>query len=65
MTTDEQEMLDIVLSVAGDDEKQIIAGIVRALVGTNEPARRTYLWGLLSRKAKERIRAAREKYAHA
>ncbi len=57
----EKKLLDKVLEVAGDRENVIRDGIIKALRGENDPARRTYLWNILSRAAKKRIRAARKK----
>lgn len=58
----EQRLLDTVLEVAGDNEAMVRDGIIKALCGENDKARRTYLWNLLDRKAKERIRRARRKF---
>lgn len=57
----DDELLDTVLGVAGDDEKMIRDGITKALRGVNDKARRTYLWGELARRATKRIRDARRK----
>ena len=57
----EKRLLDTVLEVAGDDENMIREGIIKALRGENDKARRTYLWNILSKAAKERIRNARKK----
>lgn len=59
----EKRLLDTVLEVAGDNENMIRDGIIKALRGENDKARRTYLWNELGRKAKERIRRARQKFA--
>lgn len=59
----EKRLLDTVLEVAGDDENMIRDGIVKALRGENDKARRTYLWNELNRRAKERIRRARQRFA--
>ena len=61
LTESEKEMLGVVLKFAGDDEKMISKGIAKALIGQNDPARRTYLWNLLKREALKRIRDARKK----
>ncbi len=58
----EKKLLDKVLEVTGDREEAIRDGIVKALRGENDKARRGYLWRILSRAAKHRIRAARQKY---
>lgn len=57
----EKKLLDTVLEVAGDDETMVREGIIKALRDENDKARRTYLWNVLDRKAKERIRRARKK----
>lgn len=57
----EEKLLDVVLEEAGDDESMVRNGIIKALNGVNDKARRTYLWNELDRKAKERIRRARRK----
>ena len=59
----QKELLDTVLSVAGDNEDMIREGIIKALQEVNDKARRTYLWNILERKARERIRRSRQKYA--
>lgn len=60
---DEKALLDVVLDYAGDIEDMIQGGITKALRGENEKARRTYLWNILSKAARERIRRARQKVA--
>ena len=57
----EKRLLNTVLEVAGDDENMIKEGIIKALRGENDKARRTYLWNILSKAAKEKIRHARKK----
>lgn len=57
----EKRLLDTVLEVAGDDETMVREGIIKALRDENDKARRTYLWNVLDRRAKERIRRARKK----
>lgn len=57
----EKRLLNTVLEVAGDDENMVRDGIIKALRGENDKARRTYLWNILSKAAKERIRSARKK----
>ena len=59
----ERELLDVVLEVAGDDEEMIRGGVIKALHGVDDKARRTYLWNLLTKKAKKKIRRARRKFA--
>jgi hypothetical protein len=59
LNNDQQARLNVVLSVAGDDEKMIRTGIIKAIRDITEPARRTYLWNFLHREAMERIRRAR------
>lgn len=58
----QKELLEIVLEVAGDDAKMIDDGIIKALRGVNEEARRTYLWNTLSKAAAAEIRRVRQKY---
>jgi len=58
----QKKLLDIVFEVSGDNEALIDAGIIRALRGVKEKARRTYLWNVLSRAAAARIRRARRKF---
>lgn len=55
----EKIMLATVLEVAGDDEKMIRPGIIKALRGENDRGRRTYLWHTLQTAAKAKIRRAR------
>jgi hypothetical protein len=62
---DEQELLEKVLSVAGDMELLVYQGITVALRGVHDRARRVYLRNILSRAAKQKIRAARKKHAAA
>ena len=59
MEDDERMRLNVVLTTAGDDEKMVRAGIIKALRDVDEPARRKYLWNFLNRKAREIIRKAR------
>lgn len=61
LTGDEKKMLDIVLGVAGDNENMIRAGLIKALQGQNDKARRKYLWNILNRSAEGRIKLARKK----
>lgn len=61
MNTTEKLLLDAVLEVAGDNEKMIPDGIVKALRGINDKARRTYLWNILTRAATQKIHAARRR----
>lgn len=65
LKVDEQALLDVVIGVTGDNEKMIQTGVDKALEGTSDWARRTYLRNLLTRVVREKIRAAREKFAHA
>lgn len=58
----QEKLLDIVLEVAGDNEAMVRDGIIKALRNENDKARRTYLWNVLDRKARERIRRARRKF---
>ncbi len=58
----QRKLLEIVFEVAGDNEGMIDDGIIRALRGVNDKARRTYLWNVLSRAAAARIRRARRKF---
>ena len=64
MHASDEILLVRVLEVAGDNEKMIRDGVIKALYGINDPARRTYLFGELSRKATKKIRAARRKFDH-
>lgn len=57
----EEAMVHKVLEVAGGDEYKVRDGIIKALFGVNDKARRTYLWNLLQRKAIEKIRRDRKK----
>ena len=59
LTDCEQKMLKVVLEFAGDDEKMIREGIIKALEGVNDKARRVYLWNTLNRAAENKIRQAR------
>lgn len=58
----EKELLNKVLEVAGDNENMIREGISKAIRDVQEPARRTYLWNILTKRATERIRRARRKH---
>lgn len=60
MPKTEKELLAAVIEVAGDNEKMIEAGIKKALQGTSDRARRTYLWNTLARQAKKKISSARK-----
>ncbi|MEX2013667.1 MAG: hypothetical protein WD897_02020 [Parcubacteria group bacterium] len=62
LTPIERGLLDRVIEVAGDDEKRIRPGIIKALCGVNDRARRTYLWHTLSTAARKKIRRARKKF---
>lgn len=62
LTPLEQGLLGKVIEVAGDDEKMIRPGIIKALRKENDKARRTYLWNILSAAAKRKIRRARKKF---
>jgi hypothetical protein len=57
----EKKLLDTVLEVAGDNETMVREGIIKALRNENDKARRAYLWNVLDKKAKEKIRRARKK----
>ena len=59
----EKAMLETVLQAAGGDESKIREGIIKALNKVDDPARRTYLWNTLQRKASERIRRQQHKAA--
>ena len=59
----EKELLDVVLGVAGDDGNMIREGVIKALRGIDDKARRTYLWNELTRRATEKLRQARRKAA--
>ena len=61
LAPEEKMLLKNVLEVTGDDERRIRDGVIKALHGIKEEARRTYLWNLLFRVAKKRIRRARRK----
>ena len=63
LTRLEKELLDEVVAVAGDMEEMIPKGVTKALRGVNDPGRRKYLWNILSRKAREKIRRARKKFS--
>lgn len=63
LTDSEKALLEVVLGHAGDMEKMVPSGIIKALRDVNDNARRIYLWGILSRAAKEEIRRARQKVA--
>lgn len=52
----EKDLLAKVLNVAGGHEGMIDRGIVTALVGTHDRARRTYLWNILKKAARAKIR---------
>lgn len=62
LTPKEKKLLATVIEVAGDMEDMIPAGVAKALRGVNDKARRTYLWNILSREAKVKIRRARKKF---
>ena len=59
----QKKLLDTVFEVAGDNVEMINEGIVKALRGENDKARRTYLWNTLSKAAAARIRRARRKFS--
>jgi len=61
LTASERALLDVVLETAGDNEKLIRDGIIEALRGVNDPARRQHLWCVLPNAAKTKIRAARKR----
>ena len=63
LTRLEKELLDEVVAVAGDMEEMIPKGVTKALRGVNDLGRRKYLWNILSRKAREKIRRARKKFS--
>jgi len=60
LTTSEKALLDVVLETAGADENKIRDGVIKALRGVNDKARRTYLWNVLSTTAKSKIRRAQK-----
>jgi hypothetical protein len=55
----EKKLLDAVIAVTGDDKKMIREGVIKALKGIKDKARRTYLWNTLTRRAKKKIDGAR------
>ena len=59
----EKDLLEIVTEFAGDNENMIRGGIIKALIGQNDNARRKYLWNILDRRAREKIRTAKRKVA--
>lgn len=61
LTTSEKALLDVVLRVAGDDEKMIRTGIIKALSGIKDDGRRQHLWCVLPNAAKTKIRRAQKK----
>ena len=67
LTPDEKKMLEVVLEVAGDDEKMIGRGVIQALYGDKAShgeagrTRRQHLWCVLPNAAKAKIRAAKKK----
>ncbi len=61
----ERKLLDAVIGVAGDDESRIREGIIKALHDIHEKGSRNYFWHLLETRAREKIRAARKRFAHA
>ncbi len=63
LTTSEKALLDVVLQTAGDNENMIRDGVIKALRGINDEARRKHLWCVLPNAAKAKIRAARKKVA--
>lgn len=63
LTVAEQKLLDVVFEIAGDCEGMVRRGIIIALRNVKNPARRTYLWGLLFRAAVQEIRRAKRKVA--
>ncbi len=52
----QKAMLNTVLQIADNKESQVREGIIAALDGVNDKARRTYLWNQLERKAIRKIR---------
>ncbi|HUY05598.1 MAG TPA: hypothetical protein VMV62_02715 [Candidatus Paceibacterota bacterium] len=61
----ERKLLDAVIEVTGDDESRIRDGIIKALRGIDDKGSRNYFWHLLETKAREKIRAARKRFARA
>lgn len=64
LTASDKALLDVVLETAGDDENRIRDGVIKALRGVHDKARRTYLWNILTRTAKSKIRRAQNAYQH-
>lgn len=67
LTPREKERLEAVLEVAGDMESRIPEGIRKALNDLSGPqyaGNRKYLWHLLEKKARGKIRRARENAHH-
>lgn len=62
LTTSEKALLEVVLETAGDDEKMIHAGVVKAIRGDKASqgeagkARWKHLWTILPNAAKERMK---------
>ena len=65
LTAYEKGLLEVVIEVAGDDESRIREGIIKALRNITNKGSRSYFWRLLETRAREKIRAARKKFAHA
>lgn len=69
MSATNKALLEVVLGVAGDDEKMIPEGIRKVIRddktshGEAGKARRGYLWRMLSKAAEEKIHRARQKVA--
>ena len=60
LSASEKALLDVVLQTADGDENRIRDGVIKALRGVDDKARRTYLWNQLSTTAKSKIRRARK-----
>lgn len=60
LTASEKALLDVVLEYANDDETKIRDGVIKALRGVNDPARRKHLWCVLPNVAKAKIRRAQK-----
>lgn len=61
LTASERALLDVVLQTAGDNENMIRDGVIKALRGINDEARRQHLWCVLPNAAKTKIRRAQKK----
>lgn len=60
LTSAEKKMLEVVISVAGDDPSMVRDGIVKALRGEDDKGRRNYLWHTLDTAARAKISRARK-----